>query len=220
MSRPENHQVADKLLEETGKATNFIFISPSKRIPKRATLTRVEPAAVTHQTPAQPFKAFLSDWEKRYDVNNLVSGISNELSSWVRNRRSKKSYWLQASAKSMSPLSTISSMTFQDNYSKRIAVMTPPLIRKTSDVVADTAVNKTPATGDEAGPATNSFFMFAFCKKNKHCFAWRANQWFQSMNGGGYCFLPFLPATPSSRSQPLIGFLSWVPSESPQHRLL
>ena len=162
MSRPENHQVADKLLEETGKATNFIFISPSKRIPKRATLTRVEPAAVTHQTPAQPFKAFLSDWEKRYDVNNLVSGISNELSSWVRNRRSKKSYWLQASAKSMSPLSTISSMTFQDNYSKRIAVMTPPLTRKTSDVVADTAANKTPATGDEAGLATNLSFYVCF----------------------------------------------------------
>ena len=81
MTRPKMHQVADKLLEETGKATNFIFISPSKRIPKRATLTRVEPAAVTHQTPAQPFKPFLSDWEKRYDVNNLVSGVSTDASS-------------------------------------------------------------------------------------------------------------------------------------------
>ena len=43
--------------------------------------------------------------------------------------------------------------------------MTPPLTRKTSDVVADTAANKTPATGDEAGLANNSFFMFDFCKK-------------------------------------------------------
>ena len=65
---------AEKLLAEEGKSTSFVFISPSKRKPKRASLTRVtaedgDPAAAAHPS----FKVFLSDWERKYDVNNLVS---------------------------------------------------------------------------------------------------------------------------------------------------
>ena len=61
-------EAAERLLAEEGTPTSFVFISPSKRRPKRASLTRVEPTAAA----AAPFKAFLSDWERKYDVNNLV----------------------------------------------------------------------------------------------------------------------------------------------------
>ena len=61
---------AEKLLEDEGKPTSFVFISPSKRRPKRASLARVESTEATN--PSTPFKAFLSDWERKYDVNNLV----------------------------------------------------------------------------------------------------------------------------------------------------
>ena len=60
------NEVAEKLLEEQGKGTNFVFISPSKRRPKRAILTQI--AKPVQQAP---FNHFLSEWERQHDVNNL-----------------------------------------------------------------------------------------------------------------------------------------------------
>merc|ERR1719210_3093169 len=50
--------------EEGGQNKTFVFLSPSKRAPKRASLVKVD-----SRSPMR--SAFHSSWEARHDVNNL-----------------------------------------------------------------------------------------------------------------------------------------------------
>ena len=60
--------------EEGGQNKTFVFLSPSKRAPKRASLVQVD-----SRSPMRGSAAFHSTWEARHDVNNLDHYQNNVL---------------------------------------------------------------------------------------------------------------------------------------------
>ena len=113
--------------EEGGQNKTFVFLSPSKRAPKRASLVQVD-----SRSPMRGSAAFHSTWEARHDVNNLdhyqnIVKESEPTPNPSRKRRisnpqqkpSKKSKVTAENDTKKTPGKTGAKVTFQEESSPR-----------------------------------------------------------------------------------------------------